>query len=872
MAVDGETTVELSNSGEFLSGEAKLKLAPGQITPPWDPDTAMRIDYGHLEVRYLKARDVVEIAPSTLRWGQSKATVSGEFRPVRDVSGAATAWDFALKADDAVFAVEEFGLAPMKVDEWSAAGRVTPGEGRVTLSRFVIRSGTASIAFAGHVVDAEGSPEISLAGEVSPMAVDTLKQFWPKFLAGKARKWVLERVRGGQVLGGKFNVSLAPGDLAQIEQGDAAPPGAVSVELNLTGMSIAYIEGMPPVLTGEAKLIVSGTEFSVDIPQGKIVVPSGAEIALSEGRFFIPDLRVDPQQGEIAFKANGATPTVLRLLDHEPLGYIQSVGLKPDFLGGTAEGGFMLSMPLWADLKFKDIKMRGMARLDNAIVSNLAGNMDIEGGSLDVNLTEEAVEAKGPISIKGVPAEVAWQRIFYTPDERQPPIRLTANLDAAAREMLGIKVNHLVKGVTPVTLSLGGLGQAASAMSMQADLTDATLLFGSMGWTKPAGRAASIQFDVVQNEDGSTDLQDLKILGDDIAVYGAISLDPEQHLEGFHFSDFSVNLLTHVEITASVRDDQVLDIKAVGPSYDGKQFFQSLFSAGQLAEDGSEEPADPFGVDFSADIGTVVGSYDTTATNVQVTLKKRSGRLVALEAKGDLNGKAPAAVQLESSNGVRLLKAEARDAGAAFRLIGFYKNVEGGEAQLQVNLDAGGPGSKSGTLWARNFAVVGDPVVNDVLTDPSSTAMLGERKQQHTVRPSIPFKELRAPFTVGGGKFRLKDAYMNGPQLGATMRGSVDFKSQTVDLGGTYVPLYGLNSAFRAIPILGPVLGGRQGEGLVGITFAIRGKLDDPSVLVNPMSVMTPGIFRQIFETTGSVPDAVSSSAGAGTPDPLEGR
>jgi hypothetical protein len=41
---------------------------------------------------------------------------------------------------------------------------------------------------------------------------------------------------------------------------------------------------------------------------------------------------------------------------------------------------------------------------------------------------------------------------------------------------------------------------------------------------------------------------------------------------------------------------------------------------------------------------------------------------------------------------------------------------------------------------------------------------------------------------------------------------------------------------------------------VVGITFAIKGKLDDPTVLVNPMSVMAPGIFRQIFDFPGSVP------------------
>ncbi len=583
-------------------------------------------------------------------------------------------------------------------------------------------------------------------------------------------------------------------------------------------------------------------------------MPSGQEIALSQGRFFIPDLREDPQQGEITFKANGATPTVLELLDHEPLGYIQSVGLKPDFLGGTAEGAFTLSMPMRPDLELDQIKYRGAARLNDAIAANLVGAIDVAGGVLDVNLTEEAVEAKGEISIKGVTAELTWQRIFNAPDDRQPPIQVTARLDAEARDRLGIKVNHLVHGPTPITLRIARLGDGVTppVMNVQADLTDAQLLFGGLGWTKPVGRAATIQLDVVPKEDGSTVLDNLKILGDDIDIRGGIALDANQRLKEFYFSDFSVNHLTHIEISATVRDDQVLDIKAEGPSFDGRQFFQSLFSAGQL--DGSAEPVDPFGVDLTARVGTVTGFYDATAKDVEVTMKKRNGRIVALDATAELNGKSRAAVHLEQSGSARLIKAEARNAGDAFRLVGFYPSVDGGEASLEVNLDAGGPGTKSGTLWARDFVVLGDSVVNDVLTDPNSEAVLGEQKQQVT-RQRILFNQLRAPFSVGGGKFRLKDAYMNGPMLGATMRGTVDFKGQMVELGGTYVPLYGLNSALGAIPILGRVLVGRQGEGVVGITFAIKGKLDDPSVLVNPMSVMTPGIFRQIFEFTGTVPD-----------------
>jgi hypothetical protein len=865
MVVNGESTVELSKSGEFLSGEAKLELESGQITPPWDPDNAMRVDHGNLQVRYLKDRDVVEIEPSMLSWGQSKATISGEVHPRRDASGTPTAWDFSLKADDAALAVEEFGLPPVRVDEWQVAGSVAPQDGRVTISRFVIRAGKAWISFAGSIHEdpgSPGSPEIALAGELSAMPMDMMKRFWPKFLAGNARDWVLKRIAAGELLGGKFKVNLAAGELAKIQAGEDAPDGAISVEFDLTGLSIAYMEKLPPVLTGDAKFVIDGTQMSIDIPQGKVVVPSsGEEVALSEGRFYIPDLRQDPQTGAISFKASAATPTVLALLDQEPLGYLKTVGLKPDFLGGTAEGGFTLSMPLKEDLTFKEVKLRGMARLDQAVATSLVGNMDIEGGTLDVNVTEEGVEAKGPIQIKGVPAELDWQRIFYAPNDRQPPIKVTTTLDEGAREKLGFKVNHLVKGATPVTLSIAGLGQGTPAMRLSADLTNARLLFGAMGWTKPAGHPANLEFDVTKQEDGTTTLKNFKILGDDINIVGDIELDPEQHLKSFYFSDFSIDFDTHVEITATVRDDQVLDIKANGPSYNGQQFFRSLFSAGQFTDDGSAEPADPFGIDLSADIERVNGFYDTTAQNVHVTFKKRNGRIVALDARADLNGKAPAAVMLETNAGAREIKAEARDAGAAFRLVGFYPNVDGGEASLEVNLDAGGPGNKSGTLWARDFTVLGDEVVNDVLTDPNSQAVLGKEKQA-PVRSRIDFKQLRAPFSVGGGKFRLQDAYMNGSQLGATMRGTVDFKAQTVDLGGTYVPLYGLNSAFRAIPILGPVLTGRQGEGLVGITFAIKGSLDDPAVLVNPISVMTPGIFRQIFEFTGSVPDAAAASTG----------
>jgi len=864
LPVTGETSAEVTSTGKFLSGDAKLQLGRGHITPPWDPLNAMQVDGGNLHLRYLKENRIVEIEPSTLKWGPSEATVSGEFRKADDDDGSPS-WTFKLKADNAVLAAEEFGLPPMKVDEWSAEGTVTPAGGRVSLSRFVIRSGSASVELSGSVVDAPGSPEVHLTGAISAMPLDVMKQFWPKFLAGDARKWVGESVHGGQVLGGKVRIDLAAGQLAEVQHGGELGPEAVNLEMDLVDMGITYVPKMPPIAAPSATLKISGTTMSVDIPEGNIALPSGQQVALHDGRYFIPDLRQKPQQAEITFKGNSATAAALELLDHEPFGFVRAMSLKPDYFGGNAEGSFAFTIPMHFGVGFNEMKLRGAARVDHAVASNVIGNMAVEGGSLDVNVTEQAVEAKGDILIKGVPAKLAWQRVFDAPDDRQPPIRVTATLDEDQREALGLKVSHLVRGPLPVALSIIRDSKGTEAMSMKVDLTNAELIFGNMGWTKPVGRAATMQFDVVQAADGSTDLKNLKILGDHIAIEGSISLDPERHLKSFYFSDFSFDSLTHLEITATVKDGDVLEVDAHGPSYNGKQFFQSLFSAGQLAED--SEARDPFSVDLSARLGTVVGFYDTTVSDAQVTLKKRNGRVVALNATGKLNGRNEIAVKLDDSNGSRLIRAESRDAGDAFRLIGFYPKLDGGEASLEVNLDADQAGMKAGTLWARDFAVLGDSVVSDVLSDPQSAAALGSERRKQVRQTRIAFDQLRAPFAVGKGEFLLNDAYMNGPALGATIRGRVNFKTQTVNLGGTYVPLYGLNSALGAIPILGGIFVGRQGEGVVGITFAIQGQLDDPNVLVNPMSVVAPGIFRQIFEFRGEGQNSAITSPSSAPSD-----
>jgi hypothetical protein len=69
-----------------------------------------------------------------------------------------------------------------------------------------------------------------------------------------------------------------------------------------------------------------------------------------------------------------------------------------------------------------------------------------------------------------------------------------------------------------------------------------------------------------------------------------------------------------------------------------------------------------------------------------------------------------------------------------------------------------------------------------------------------------------------------------------------------VALDGVVAPAYGLNALFTDVPVLGPILTSRPGEGVVGITYSVAGPVDAAKVGVNPLSALAPGFLRRIFE------------------------
>jgi hypothetical protein len=94
----------------------------------------------------------------------------------------------------------------------------------------------------------------------------------------------------------------------------------------------------------------------------------------------------------------------------------------------------------------------------------------------------------------------------------------------------------------------------------------------------------------------------------------------------------------------------------------------------------------------------------------------------------------------------------------------------------------------------------------------------------------------------------IEDALAMGPAVSILLDGYVD-KGKTVSLRGTLVPATKLNSIIASIPLLGDILVGKKaGEGVVGVSFKMKGPPKNIKTSVNPIKTLTPRFIVRAVE------------------------
>ncbi|HVA14445.1 MAG TPA: AsmA-like C-terminal domain-containing protein, partial [Stellaceae bacterium] len=177
------------------------------------------------------------------------------------------------------------------------------------------------------------------------------------------------------------------------------------------------------------------------------------------------------------------------------------------------------------------------------------------------------------------------------------------------------------------------------------------------------------------------------------------------------------------------------------------------------------------------------------------------------------------------------------------KLVDVYDNVQGGNFALTGTAeDRDGKRVLVAEATGGDYRVVGAPALAQLLSVASLSGIGALLSGQ-----GIPFSQLGGQVIFAGDLISLNGMRAYGGALGINASGDVDRITGAMNITGTLVPAYTLNSVLGNIPVLGNLLLGGAGQGIFAANFRIYGQRDDPRVSVNPLSTLAPGVLRKLF-------------------------
>ncbi len=428
-------------------------------------------------------------------------------------------------------------------------------------------------------------------------------------------------------------------------------------------------------------------------------------------------------------------------------------------------------------------------------------------------------------------------------------------MDDAARAKQGLGGMPGVTGPVAAVVSAPlGAGDKIKA-DFELDLTRADIEWP--GASKPAGHPGKAKFSLVMNE-GSILLDQIVFDAGAIQARGVIELGPDASLQSARFPQVKLSPGDDMKMDA-VKAGDSLKISIRGATIDARPFLKTLISSSSdsvpVAAAASASATAPDSaikeIDLDVKTGLLSGYNKQVVTGLELRLLKRGDQIKQLSFDGRF-GRDTISGNLTGPQNASQLSIISEDAGSLLLFTDLYRHMERGRLTATLRL---GPSTLSGILVIDSFVLRDEPALRRLVAEGVPQSADGTRKQQIDAG-AMAFNKLQVRFERSGNRLDLREGTMNGDAIGLTVEGWLDFVHDGVDMKGTFVPAYAVNNLFSKIPVVGAILGGGTNEGLIGVNYRIVGKVSGPTLSINPLSVIAPGIFRQIFGVGGALPPA----------------
>ncbi|BAI73021.1 hypothetical protein AZL_023830 [Azospirillum sp. B510] len=691
------------------------------------------------------------------------------------------------------------------------------------------------------------------------VALDELHRYWPLVASPNAREWVTRNLSRGTVTEARAEATLSLPLGGSGGSGGAGEPDLTRFLATMAGenISVRYFNDLTPVTGAGLEATTDGTTFTVLTKGGRIHDPKSGDIELGDGKVVIGGLDIGKETMDIRLPIQGPVRSIMTLIDMPPLGYPTKLEMDPKRTQGTAEAQLHFAFPLLADLKVEQLELDVAGKLHKVGVEKVAAGMNATDGELSLALDLKAMQIKGATKLDGIPVAIDWTESFDGA-AKGPRTRIAVKGDATADDLRahGIDLEDRVQGPFGADLLFTVDRRRKLALTAALNLEKTRLSIEELGWAKPPGKPGTGKLTLEFDKDRPTRISNLTIDAGGLKSVTNLELaDGGKRVARVQTPSFT---LGQTDLRA---DLTVLPpTKPGGPSggYSGTITGASLDARGLTGKTPSGEgavtpPKKPSSasdggrntpLDVTIKFDSVVFGDGRRLRQVAGSLRRDANAWTLLDVSGRSDGGGVSLKWRPGPQGLYDLAISAEDLGSALMAMDLNDRMRGGRLTLTGrSAEARADAAIVGKAEIRDYTLIDVPALARILNaiSPSGFAeLLGGGK-------GINFGRMSAEFRKEGRTLTLKDLRTSGSALGLTLEGQIDLDTESANLRGTIVPIYGLNRLIGQIPLLGDVLSGGEGQGIFSATWHVQGPLSDPDVSVNPLAVLAPGFLRNLF-------------------------
>jgi hypothetical protein len=534
-------------------------------------------------------------------------------------------------------------------------------------------------------------------------------------------------------------------------------------------------------------------------------------------------------------KIQGSVPEVIKVLREPRLQLLAAHPVQFTDPAGQARGELTVKIPMLDHLTFDQVSIASTGRLTGLRLVGLVAGRDLEHGDITYDVTQDGLKASGPATVAGVAGRAEAKMDFKSgpPTELVQQARLVGRVGAAqlaANKMTSAGI--LTVGAAMVDVAYAEQRDGVSRVEVKADLGPAGLSVA--GWRKAPGAAARASATITLKHGKLTGVPHVAASGPGMRVVArAETVGGEPRVLRVDEIVLGPTRLTG-EIVFPAEPSGPIRVWATGPMVDLSDQIGSFTGGGSGGEKGQS---------FIADVrlGRVLLGHGRVLTEVAAHAERLNGRLQSLQATTGGKERLRASIT-PAPNGRRLI-VQAADTGALLKGMDLTSAIDGGTLSVDALYDDRQPDPPlEGRLQLGNFAVRDAVIVGKLLQAVTVYGIPDALRDK-----GVYFADMQVPFCLCENVLRLGQSRAFSSSLGITAQGSVDFDRKRLDLDGTIVPAYAVNTALGRIPWIGRLFTAERGGGLIAANFSVSGTAGDPSVRVNPLSLLTPGFLRGLF-------------------------